>query len=361
MERESQSAHSRLITALQGRMSEVNVYRFCQLLERVAPDKPALGSTASPHDDPVRFRPHPGMGFPVSELKAIEQDEEHPERPLTVRTTFLGLYGVDSPLPTSYLDDIAQGREGHEALEAFLDIFNHRIFTQFYRIWRKYSYPATFQVGGTDETSQCLLGLIGLGIPGTSSHIATPVSRFLALLSVMRLPTRTAEGVMALVRLLAPKTTAIVTAHDRQQIVLQKPAGLGPTHRVNLSQRAVLGATGTDVNTQMLLTLHTTDLEEAKGWLPGGQLHTDLMVLLRVYLGWRCNARLKLVLPTVLLPSPVLGKTHVQLGLTGLLGLHAAQSAAFALPDEITVNLGHYQGLQPNTANREVRHVNFRF
>lgn len=55
------------------------------------------------------------------------------------------------------------------------------------------------------------------------------------------------------------------------------------------------------------------------------------------------------------------GKTHVQLGLTGLLGLHAAQSAAFALPDEITVNLGHYQGLQPNTANREVRHVNFRF
>lgn len=85
------------------------------------------------------------------------------------------------------------------------------------------------------------------------------------------------------------------------------------------------------------------------------------MVLLRVYLGWRCNARLKLVLPTVLLPSPVLGKTHVQLGLTGLLGLHAAQSAAFALPDEITVNLGHYQGLQPNTANREVRHVNFRF
>lgn len=87
---------------------------------------------------------------------------------------------MDSPLPTSYLDDIAQGREGHEALEAFLDIFNHRIFTQFYRIWRKYSYPATFQVGGTDETSQCLLGLIGLGIPGTSSHIATPVSRFLA-------------------------------------------------------------------------------------------------------------------------------------------------------------------------------------
>lgn len=33
-------------------------------------------------------------------------------------------------------------------LETFLDIFNHRILTQFYRIWRKYSYPATFEAGG---------------------------------------------------------------------------------------------------------------------------------------------------------------------------------------------------------------------
>jgi predicted component of type VI protein secretion system len=29
-----------------------------------------------------------------------------------VRTTFNGLYGVDSPLPTAWLDDIAQQREG---------------------------------------------------------------------------------------------------------------------------------------------------------------------------------------------------------------------------------------------------------
>ena len=234
MGRESQAAHSRLNARLERDIGKINFFRFCQLLEQQPGSQP-LGSTANPADDPVRFRPHPGMGFPVSELKSLESDEFHPERPPTVRTTFLGLYGVDSPLPTSYLDDIAQRREGHEALEAFLDIFNHRIFTQFYRIWRKYSYPATFQAGGTDETSQCLLGLIGLGIPGTSSHIATPVSRFLALLSVMRLPTRTAEGVMALVRLLAPNTTAVVTPHDRQQIVLKQPAGLGQTQRVNLS------------------------------------------------------------------------------------------------------------------------------
>jgi type VI secretion system protein ImpH len=58
------------------------------------------------------------------------------------------VYGVDSPLPTSWLDDIAQRREGHEAVTSFLDIFSHRITTQYYRIWRKYAYPATFEAGG---------------------------------------------------------------------------------------------------------------------------------------------------------------------------------------------------------------------
>ncbi|MHA3250094.1 type VI secretion system baseplate subunit TssG, partial [Yersinia pseudotuberculosis] len=52
-------------------MGQINFYRFCQLLEQ-QPGTLPLGSTNSPADDPVRFRPHPGMGFPVSELKALE-------------------------------------------------------------------------------------------------------------------------------------------------------------------------------------------------------------------------------------------------------------------------------------------------
>jgi type VI secretion system protein ImpH len=139
-----------------------NFYRFCQLLEKQLSDLKPIGSTFSPKNDAVRFRPHPGMGFPVSELKAVETDPERPDAPPTVRTTFMGLYGVDSPLPTGYIDDIAQKREGHEAQEAFLDIFNHRMMTQFYRIWRKYSYPATFEDGGTDKTSRSLMALTGI-------------------------------------------------------------------------------------------------------------------------------------------------------------------------------------------------------
>lgn len=365
MERTSQSAYSRLkaegiLHVLADQVSTANVYRFCQVLEQVLVEQPPLGSTAHPGDDRVRFRPDPGMGFPAGELKAIEVDEAFPDRPLTIRTRLLGLYGVDSPLPTGYLDDIAQRREGYEALEYFLDIFNHRLFTQFYRIWRKYSYPATFEPGGCDATSQCLLGLIGLGIPGTAERIATPMSRFLALLSVMRLPTRNAEGIGALVKLLAPHTDTHVTGHWPHSVVLEQPASLAPERPVRLGQGMPLGAVGHDANSQLRLRLCTEDEDEAREWLPGGRLIADLQVLLEVYLGWRCTALLQLSIARERVPVPVLGRTRSMLGMTAVLK-RAEGAHASAQDDTITINLGRYQGLQPNPCRKEVQHVAYRF
>ncbi|MFI8418316.1 type VI secretion system baseplate subunit TssG [Serratia sp. NPDC078593] len=343
MERKSQPAHSGLMEILGEDIWQVNFYRFCQLLEQENPGAPLLGSTDRLSTDPVRFRPWPGMGFPVSELKTVETDEDNPDLPATVRTTFLGMYGVDSPLPTAYLDDIAQCREGYEATTSFLDIFSHRITTQYYRIWRKYAYPATFEAGGTDDTSQCLLGLVGLGIPGTVEQVATPISRFLALLGTMRLPTRNAEGIRQLVSLLAPETRATIISPDPVTVLVENRSGLGKGNRVSLSQRATLGKTGKEACSRILLMLATDNPAEAEGWLPGGQLHTDLMVLLRVYLGYRSDVRLRLMIPVASLPEPRLGqKRRIQLGRTGVLGLKHDRPAKRS---HLTVNLGTYDGL----------------
>lgn len=347
MERESQPAHSGLTERLRDDIWRVNFYRFCQLLEQEKPDAPKLGSTEKLAADPVRFRPWPGMGFPVSELKVVETDDDHPDLAPTVRTTFLGMYGVDSPLPTAYLDDIAQRREGHEATTAFLDIFSHRILTQYYRIWRKYAYPVTFEAGGVDDTSQCLLGLVGLGIPGTAEQVATPVSRFLALLGTMRMPTRNAEGIRQLVSLLAPDTRATIISPDPVNVPVTHRSGLGKGNRVSLSQRATLGKTGKEACSRILLMLATDNPQEAQGWLPCGQIHTDLMVLLRVYMGYRSDVRLRLTVPVSCLPEPRLGKTNrVQLGRTGVLGL---KRDSHVTRTHLTVSLGTYKGLTCET------------
>ncbi len=340
---------------LRPQLPYMNFYRFCQLLEQSQPGAPVAGSGWQVKQEPVRFRPHPGMGFPASEIKGMDDPEpQHQHLPPSVRVTFMGLYGVESPLPTHYIDDIAQRREGYEATCDFLDIFNHRLITQFYRIWRKYSYPATFAPGGTDDTSQYLLGLAGLGIPGSAASVGTPLSRFLALLPVMLLPGRTAEGMGALVSLLAPDTRAEVFHHDRCRIPLKQQVTMSTRHPVSLKHRPVMGAHGTDVNGQVLLRLTTGNPDEVHGWLPGGDLHRDLVALLHVYLGAHLDVRLQLCVARHLLADAQLScnPDHaVQLGRTAVLRPLKPDSSRHH--DIITIPLGRWQRVQENIHRRE--------
>ena len=364
MERKSPPTHPGLIGQLAPYVAKINFYRFCQLVEQAMPAASGLGSDSHLRDEPVRFHPHSGMGFPVNELKTITYDSEHPTRPPRVSTQFLGLYGVESPLPSCYIDDIAQQQEGSEAVSDFLDIFNHRLTTQFYRIWRKYSYPASFVSGGKDETSQYLLGLVGLGIPGTEKQIGAPISRFLALLGTLRLPTRTAEGVSALVSLLSCHTRAEVCPHDMQKVYVGQPVQLSEQRRVTLQQRPVLGNSSIDVNSQLLLKLHCEDRDEIEAWLPGGPLLQDLMALLHVYLGARYQVRLQLVLPREALADAQLHVTPPplapRLGLTAVMR-GTPSTLSTPNPQTLTLNLGRYQGLIPNPHPFEASDGNYRF
>ncbi|MEL2243961.1 type VI secretion system baseplate subunit TssG [Leclercia adecarboxylata] len=333
----------------------MNFYRFGQLLEQNQPKAPVPGSGWQVRQEPVRFRPHPGMGFPAGEIRGMTDSEpEHEHLPPSVNVTFMGLYGVESPLPTHYIDDIAQKREGWEGTCDFLDIFNHRLITQYYRIWRKYSYPATFAPGGTDNTSQYLLGLAGLGIPGCAATAGTPLSRFLALLPVMLLPGRTTEGVSALVQLLAPESRAQVHYYDRCRVPLKKQLTMNLQQPVSLKNRPVMGTHGTDVNGQVLLRLSTSNIDEARGWLPGGELYGDLMSLLHVYLGAHLDVRLQLCVPRYLLPDAQLACNEnyaVQLGRTAVLRPLSLQKNK---NDIITINLGRYQRVRENIHRKEI-------
>lgn len=342
------------MASLGDRLPGTHFYRFCQLLEQSQPDQPAIGSSWQIHHEPVRFRPHPGMGFPGSEIKGLDASEQV-HLPPTVRVTFMGLYGVESPLPTHYIDDITQRREGYKATADFLDIFNHRLITQYYRIWRKYSYPATFKAGGKDQTSQYLLGLAGLGIEGSTDSMGTPVSRFLALLPVMLLPGRTAEGMVSLVNVLAPKTQAQVWHHDRRRIALKRSLAMSVCQPVSLKGHPVMGAYGTDVNSQVLMRLTSTCHEEVKSWLPEGELHTDLLALLNVYLGARLDVRLQLCVDSSLLPETTLSSKFrpggAQLGRTTV--MRPINLKKVKQPKMITISLGRYERTQENIHRRE--------
>lgn len=172
----------------------------------------------------------------------------------------------------------------------------------------------------------------------------------------MLLPGRTAEGMTSLVRLLAPNTQAKIWHHDKRRVPLKKPLTLSVSQPVTLTSRPVMGNYATDVNSQVLMRLTSTDPAEVQGWLPGRELHTDLMALLHVYLGARLDVRLQLCVDRSLLPDATMSTYPkvgaAQLGRTAVMQpLNVDKTASH--PKTITINLGRYERVQENIHRRE--------
>ena len=67
-------------------------------------------------------------------------------------------------------DPGTQGTDGRP--QRFLDIFNHRLISLFYRAWEKYRFAIAYERGGQRRPfSQYLYCLIGLGTPGLRGRL----------------------------------------------------------------------------------------------------------------------------------------------------------------------------------------------
>lgn len=167
------------------------------------------------------------------------------------------------------------------------------------------------------------------------------------------MPTRTAEGISALVSLLSPTTNITVTPHDKRLILLDKALRMNSRHPVSLHSRPVMGHSAVDINSQVLITLTTDVPDEVCDWLPGGQLYHDFLALLHVYLGARVNARLQLRIPRSAFPDAQLtsnkSERAVQLGRTAVMRLDNQK----AMNQLITIKLGLWQSLSQHDQRRE--------
>jgi type VI secretion system protein ImpH len=347
MESEQSIENSPLMQMIEKELPKINFYRFCQLLEQLYASEPILGKNESPAADPLRFAPSVDMSFPASELKYIERTP-YLNRPATVRTRFLGLYGVDAVLPLRLLNNIIRREDNYQVMTDFLDMFNHRIITQFYRIWLKYHYPSSFTSGGRDPVSQCLLGLIGLGIKGTGDQIGTPLSRFLALLGLMSQKTRTAEGVAGLIRVMVDDAKVDVTEFYPIWHTIDTPVKLGGKgqQRMGLNGARALGSRFKECNQTIHIAITPQYEVQIAELLPDGQLFQDILALLRVYLGYRVDAKLTLKIKKNFLPSSRLTSKNCRLGLTA--SFSKANTNNESIQETVAINIGQYSGIDYN-------------
>jgi type VI secretion system protein ImpH len=291
----------------------MHFFRFCELLERSAPDRPRLGTTDSPTDEPIRFRSRRRLGFPGCEIDAVEVDPDDPSLPPTIRTTFLGLYGVDARIPSYFIDEVAQNFEGAEPLAAFLDLFHHRIVTQYYRIWSKYRYPVGFERDGRDAISTYLLSLAGLGLGESEIGQAIGPRKLLSMLGLVNQKTRTAEGLAGVLRHAVQDATIAVDEFHPVWVATDQ------AEPMPLGEYCVLGGGFFDRGNCVRVVIAPASRDSVTRLMPGMPMHGDIMTLLRFYLGYEAQAVIEMRVDPTLMPAPLLEPKAVSLGYTTLL------------------------------------------
>jgi type VI secretion system protein ImpH len=152
---------------------EFDFFQAVRLLARLREELKPVGAAAAPHSEVVRFRARNSLAFAASAVHSIEEDHGGPPY-MTV--AFMGLTGPKGTLPTHYTE-IAMEREaaGETALSEFLDIFNHRLISLFYRAWEKHhftiGYESAQRTASKDAFTGYLHALIGMGTSGLSGRL----------------------------------------------------------------------------------------------------------------------------------------------------------------------------------------------
>lgn len=253
--------------------------------------------------EPVRFRVGEGMRHPDREVVALARPAAG--GPVEVTVGHMGLTGPMGVMPDHYSDLVTERRrERDEALAQFLNLFNHRAISHFYRAWAKYRLPVRFEEDRgrlNDPFSRTLAALAGLARVDDPAMLAAagPLSRPVRSAGSLR---RVVEALFALpvtVEELRPRRIRIADA-DRSRVgSAARPHGAFTA----LSRDVVLGGTAMDAGGGFRLRLGPLDRATFEAFFDADGLRARLVEAVRFAVGGTIDFDLQLVLRAQEVPA----------------------------------------------------------
>ena len=290
-------------------------FQAVRLLERLRPHRRPVGGWGNPADEVVRFSVPPHLSFPPSEIHDVQAggnagEAADGEAPPRMDVNFLGLTGPQGMLPreyTAWLADRSRSRDPGPA--AFLDIFNHRMLSLFYRAWRKNRFDLHVEEpprnGGL---VQHLLDLLGLGLESYQDQAEVPDETLIRYSGLLAPQPRSATALRQLLsdRLDVPVEVEEfvggwfpLAKRDRCRLGTEDPS-------TRLGRGAVVGHEVWDPQSRVLLRIGPLSRQEYHQLLPGGQKHQELRGLVRFFSHDQFEFALQLVLRAEDVPGLVL-------------------------------------------------------
>ena len=268
---------------------EFDFFQAVCLLARLRRELKPVGSAAAPQTEVVRFRARNSLDFPPSAVHSIEEDSGGPPY-MTV--AFLGLTGPKGTLPTHYTDlAIEQEHDGDRALTEFLNIFNHRLISLFYRAWEKHHFTVGYErarrtPSAEDPFTWYLYTLIGMGTEGLRGRLPFGDQ---ALLRYAGLLAQRPHSASALAGILSDYFAAPVDIEQFQprrhrlepEDLCRPGAPESPSRQLGVG--AVAGDSVWNAHAAFRVRIGPLPLARYRQFLPDGEAYREAMALVRLF------------------------------------------------------------------------------
>ncbi|MDX2200023.1 MAG: type VI secretion system baseplate subunit TssG [Phycisphaerae bacterium] len=306
------------------RPTRFDLCALLQQIERRCAESPALGENGPVAEEPIRLRPRMSLGFPAGDIASAtfieDQDFEARGGRIEVQTTFLGLYGPDSPLAAHFTEDLLLDSDEDRRVRGFLDLFHHRLLSLLYRAWKKYRYVATIRPDCRDTISTLVRGLIGLDTPRITEPLEIELFRVLRYAGLLVMRPRGAAALEGILRdHFAPLPISVLQCVGRwvalEEDSLTRIGQVGSS----LGESCVMGARVFDRSGKLRIRIGPLDFANYQRFLPEGDAATALRELVLLYLGDPLEFDYELILRKEDVPMLAMGK-NPQVGRLGQSG-----------------------------------------
>jgi len=209
-----------------------------------------------------------------------------------LKVPFMNLIGAHSPLPNYYLNDLAlEELQDNKPVTELLNLFNHRLITLLYKIWRKYRYFVCFKTDGDDEFSRQMFALIGLESKEARSLLQVNPSKMLSYIGILTNSARSPQLIATLVASCFELSNVTIGTWQMRRVSIapQQLNALGQNNCV-LNKNFILGGSVIDYKSKFILTIRDLTLKRMQSFLPNGHLHKSLVnfvtFIMREQLAW---------------------------------------------------------------------------
>ncbi|SFP38053.1 type VI secretion system baseplate subunit TssG [Enterovibrio norvegicus] len=223
------------------------------------------------------------LAFSANHLESVVKEDDRVE----ITTNILGLYGIASPLPTFYTEELFEEfRNDETAQRDFLDLLVEPIYKQYFQAWEKYRSISWLVERNDQSKTNHLFSFLGNTHPPPSAQDEFDAFELLPYAGLFTQTRRSAYGLKSVVQELVGNhaTVSIYQWYPKWVDVPSNQLCLLGQKNTYLNGGCYLGEQIRDCANNIQIGVTTHDYLLFLGLIPNGDRHIKLLRTLKKYI-----------------------------------------------------------------------------